>query len=175
MCRSLSFNGDRRIMASIIKVDTIQTAAGGTPTAADLGLNVSGSLITTTQYKPSGVTVSASSYTDAITQAHTFSSTASKFFAILTSYSNTHDGSNYTYFTARLNWQPSSGTGVTSNTVRIGENQSQSSDSYTAFTLSLSGDTESTTGNFRVQGFIGSDGGGTGGVSLPTLTIFEFA
>jgi len=28
-------------MASIIKVDTIQTAAGGTPTAADLGLNMS--------------------------------------------------------------------------------------------------------------------------------------
>ena len=32
-------------MASIIKVDTIQTAAGGTPTAADLGLNTTGSVI----------------------------------------------------------------------------------------------------------------------------------
>jgi len=31
-------------MTSIIKVDQIQTTAGGTPTAADLGLNVSGSL-----------------------------------------------------------------------------------------------------------------------------------
>ena len=32
-------------MTSTIKVDTIQTAAGGTPTAADLGLNVSGSVL----------------------------------------------------------------------------------------------------------------------------------
>ena len=32
-------------MTSIIKVDQIQNAAGGTPTAADLGLNVSGSVL----------------------------------------------------------------------------------------------------------------------------------
>jgi hypothetical protein len=32
-------------MTSIIKVDTIQTAAGGTPTAASLGLNVTGSVV----------------------------------------------------------------------------------------------------------------------------------
>jgi len=36
-------------MASIIKVDTIQTAAGGTPTAADLGLNVTGSVLQVVQ------------------------------------------------------------------------------------------------------------------------------
>ena len=32
-------------MASIIKVDTIQTAAGGTPTAADLGINTTGNVL----------------------------------------------------------------------------------------------------------------------------------
>ena len=32
-------------MTSIIKVDQIQTAAGGVPTAADLGLNVSGAVL----------------------------------------------------------------------------------------------------------------------------------
>jgi hypothetical protein len=32
-------------MTSILKVDTIQNAAGGTPTAASLGLNVSGSVL----------------------------------------------------------------------------------------------------------------------------------
>lgn len=32
-------------MASIIKVDQIQTAAGGTPTAADLGINTTGSVL----------------------------------------------------------------------------------------------------------------------------------
>lgn len=32
-------------MSSVLKVDTIQTAAGGTPTAASLGLNISGSVL----------------------------------------------------------------------------------------------------------------------------------
>ena len=53
-------------MASIIKVDTIQTAAGGTPTAADLGLNVTGSVIqvvTDVRDYASSVTISATSYT----------------------------------------------------------------------------------------------------------------
>ena len=36
-------------MASIIKVDTIQTAAGGTPTAADLGINTTGSVLQVVQ------------------------------------------------------------------------------------------------------------------------------
>lgn len=36
-------------MASIIKVDQIQTAAGGTPTAADLGLNTTGSVLQVVQ------------------------------------------------------------------------------------------------------------------------------
>ena len=36
-------------MTSIIKVDQIQNTAGGTPTATDLGLNVSGSVLQTLQ------------------------------------------------------------------------------------------------------------------------------
>ena len=36
-------------MSSIIKVDTIQTAAGGTPTAADLGLDTTGSVLQVVQ------------------------------------------------------------------------------------------------------------------------------
>jgi hypothetical protein len=36
-------------MASIIKVDQIQTAAGGTPTAADLGINVGGNVLQVVQ------------------------------------------------------------------------------------------------------------------------------
>ena len=43
-------------MSSILKVDTIQTAAGGTPTAASLGLNVSGSVLqVVSAYQGSGV------------------------------------------------------------------------------------------------------------------------
>ena len=37
-------------MTSIIKVDQIQTAAGSTPTAADLGVNISGSLLQVVEY-----------------------------------------------------------------------------------------------------------------------------
>jgi len=37
-------------MTSIIKVDQIQTAAGGTPTAGDLGLSVTGSVIATHEF-----------------------------------------------------------------------------------------------------------------------------
>lgn len=36
-------------MASILKVDQIQTAAGGTPTAADLGLNTTGTVLQVVQ------------------------------------------------------------------------------------------------------------------------------
>ena len=36
-------------MASIIKVDQIQTASGGTPTAADLGLNTTGNVLQVVQ------------------------------------------------------------------------------------------------------------------------------
>lgn len=46
-------------MTSILKVDTIQTAAGGTPTAADLGLNVTGSVlqvVSATKTNPFAVT-----------------------------------------------------------------------------------------------------------------------
>ena len=39
-------------MASIIKVDTIQTAAGGTPTAGDLGLNTTGTVLQVVQGAP---------------------------------------------------------------------------------------------------------------------------
>ena len=52
-------------MTSILKVDTIQTAAGGTPTAADLGLNVTGGVLQVKQaIKADRQTISTSSWTD---------------------------------------------------------------------------------------------------------------
>jgi len=60
-------------MSSIIKVDTLQTAAGGVPTAADLGINTTGSVLqvvqeyvastggvatTSTAFAPSGIIAS---------------------------------------------------------------------------------------------------------------------
>ena len=38
-------------MTSIIKVDQIQTASGATPTAADLGINVAGTIITSKTFR----------------------------------------------------------------------------------------------------------------------------
>jgi hypothetical protein len=58
-------------MTSIIKVDTLQTAAGGVPTAADLGLNVTGSVLQVHYAKLStAVAASAASY-DVITTTFT--------------------------------------------------------------------------------------------------------
>ena len=67
-------------MASIIKVDTIQTAAGGTPTAADLGLNTTGTVLqvvqstSTTSNATSSSAYSATSLSVTITPSSTSSS-----------------------------------------------------------------------------------------------------
>jgi len=67
-------------MTSIIKVDQIQNAAGGTPTAADLGLNVSGSVLQVKQVTGTNTAVSTSvNWTSvAATCSITPSSTSSK-------------------------------------------------------------------------------------------------
>ena len=61
-------------MASIIKVDTIQTAAGGTPTAADLGINTTGTVLQVVNHKwnDSEAFTSASSWTDSTGSQFTF-------------------------------------------------------------------------------------------------------
>jgi hypothetical protein len=54
-------------LASIIKVDTIQTAAGGTPTAADLGINTSGTVLNAAIINvtpSSSVSVTSNTYTN---------------------------------------------------------------------------------------------------------------
>ena len=67
-------------MSSILKVDTIQTAAGGVPTAADLGLNVTGTVLQVVQATYATDTQSsASSYTDTgLSVSITPTSTSSK-------------------------------------------------------------------------------------------------
>ena len=73
-------------MTSIIKVDQIQNAAGGTPTAADLGLNVSGSVLqvqythfsTDTTYSTTNVR------TNVVSASITPTSTASKILILYT-------------------------------------------------------------------------------------------
>jgi hypothetical protein len=52
-------------MSSILKVDTIQTASGGTPTASDLGLNVTGGVLQVVESSYTSVTsVSSGTYVD---------------------------------------------------------------------------------------------------------------
>ena len=67
-------------MASIIKVDQIQTAAGGTPTAADLGLNVTGAVLQVVKGTATTQTnITASSFADTgLSASITPSSTSSK-------------------------------------------------------------------------------------------------
>ena len=67
-------------MASIIKVDTIQTAAGGTPTAADLGLNTTGSVLQVVSSNNGYAVTTSSSYVDTgLQQTITPIATNSKF------------------------------------------------------------------------------------------------
>jgi len=69
-------------MSSIIKVNTIQNASGGTPTASDLGLNVSGSVLQVVQTvisdavtvsAPNGTAASVSGFSATITPLSTSS------------------------------------------------------------------------------------------------------
>ena len=55
-------------MTSIIKVDQIQTAAGGVPTAGDLGLNTTGTVLQTVTFND---TTAASQYLNTTTYAAT--------------------------------------------------------------------------------------------------------
>ena len=72
-------------MTSILKVDTIQTAAGGTPTAADLGLNVTGSVLqVVSATKSDFFTTASTTYVDitGLTVSITPSSTSSKILVV---------------------------------------------------------------------------------------------
>jgi hypothetical protein len=54
-------------MTSILKVSTIQNTAGAAPTAADLGLNVAGSVIQAVNVTANAVSISAASPTTIVT------------------------------------------------------------------------------------------------------------
>ena len=89
-------------MASIIKVDTIQTAAGGTPTAADLGLNTTGSVLQVVQgdaYTANATettTTTGSWVGSSVTASITPSSTSSKIVVISNVNGGGTNGSAYT-------------------------------------------------------------------------------
>jgi hypothetical protein len=60
-------------MTSIIKVDQIQTLAGTAPTAADLGINVTGTTLQTVQHSwNTTTTVESSTYIDAAGSSFSF-------------------------------------------------------------------------------------------------------
>lgn len=73
-------------MTSIIKVDQIQNAAGGTPTAADLGLNVSGSVVQVQRHSFTDETIIGStSYVSVSGSSFTFTPKASSSTLIIVS------------------------------------------------------------------------------------------
>ena len=70
-------------MASIIKVDTIQTAAGGTPTAADLGINTTGTVLqVVSETYQTETNNTSNTWTDMLTASITPSSTSSDILVI---------------------------------------------------------------------------------------------
>ena len=93
-------------MSSIIKVDTIQTAAGGTPTAADLGLNTTGSVLQVVQSQlatPVAVTLNTG-FTEitGLTQSINLSSSSSKVLINFAVYVGDQDGSELSYPKIRM-------------------------------------------------------------------------
>jgi hypothetical protein len=73
-------------MTSIIKVDQIQTAAGGTPTAADLGLNVTGSVLQVQRHSFTNQTsIGSTSYVSVSGSSFTFTPKASSSTLIIVS------------------------------------------------------------------------------------------
>jgi hypothetical protein len=87
-------------MSSIIKVDQIQLANGSTPTAGDLGLNVTGGVlqVVSGSYSTS-TTNNTTTYTDTgITATITPSSTSSKVLVLVTVASVWKDSSNNSVF-----------------------------------------------------------------------------
>jgi len=93
-------------MSSIIKVDTIQTAAGGTPTAADLGLNTTGSVlqVVSGSSAPGSFSITSTSWVDtSITASITPSSVDSKIVVLFTfQYGCFRSGSGATYAGLRM-------------------------------------------------------------------------
>ena len=88
-------------MASIIKVDTIQTAAGGTPTAGDLGLNTTGSVLQVKSFtKTDTFSTTSSSFTDVTDLSLTLTpaSSASKFLVTAQLIGSAQSSSNFASF-----------------------------------------------------------------------------
>ena len=92
-------------MTSILKVDTIQTAAGGTPTAADLGLNVSGSVLQVVEATSDANTITSSStFTDTgLSASITPTSSTSKIYVIATGGFDNSNSGNQGYLTLDRN------------------------------------------------------------------------
>jgi len=86
-------------MSSIIKVDTIQTAAGGVPTAGDLGLNITGSVLQVVSDTYSSgtrllATTSTTFVASGLSVSITPTSTSSKVLALVSSSGNNNDATN---------------------------------------------------------------------------------
>ena len=173
-------------MASIIKVDQIQTAAGGTPTAADLGLNTTGSVLQVVQGTYQTQTdFNHSSYTDSgLSVAITPTSTTSK--VLITCVAPGCGSSNGSNSSSRGMYRVVSVISGTTATV-------QDLDPLNGYTATSSADFSSIVGNFlhtpsttseityKVQ--YQSEGAGTvrflgqnsGQTPLATLTAMEIA
>ena len=175
-------------MSSILKVDTIQTAAGGTPTAADLGLNVSGNMLAVYTVKGVNTELSVSSDTPTATGVYidvTPSSTSSKFWVMATApiHINTDNNQNGSAISVRadnadisihggIRWNEYANIpGWTTSTITlqgIHEPSTTSSVRYEMYLSHMSG-TSGSTGYFAPNHFDNPT------ASRPTLTVIEIA
>ena len=99
-------------MSSILKVDQIQLSNGNTPTAGDLGLNTTGSVLQVIKNESTAATVvTSSSYVTSVSANITPSATSSRVkISVCGIYYANHTGSNVSnLFTCHRNGSPVSG------------------------------------------------------------------
>lgn len=156
-------------MTSIIKVDQIQTAAGGVPTASDLGLNTTGNVIQVVKATPYATSVATTTYTTVASVSITVTQ-GSSVFALVTGNANFNgDGSWH-----RMRFHRD-GTGVGNSTVAVGSGGSHNH----VFALSLV-DQALNAGTYEYtlkvqQGAGSADYGEEGAVDGPQITLMEIA
>jgi hypothetical protein len=136
-------------MASIIKVDTIQTAAGGTPTAADLGITGTGKVLQVVQGSGSSTTyINSTSMTDIGLDVTITPSSSSSKIALFVSASLSQDDSNGSFAYARL--VRGSSTELMEAVVSQDPSTGQGKNSYSLQWLDSPNTTSATT--YKVQG-----------------------
>jgi len=164
-------------MTSIIKVDTIQTAAGGTPTASSLGIGGTGKIGQIVQTTKTDLfSTTSTSFVDVtgVTASITPTATSSKIYVILNGHANSSQASTQIYRLKLL--RDSTSIGIPSGQVFESYGVSNAPQTFSTFLLDEPSSTSSVT--YKLQCLVSGDtcyigSFGTQVEAPTTLTLME--